>query len=204
MNRRAGDAQAAREHYEDLLRMGPQPLEDPIAAVYEYRALPPEIAFSWKTVPGIDRYRFRLARDAEMNDVVIDERLGNPRFGYGGLQDGTYYWQVSAMSGFMEGPAAGPNLLKLVRDAVPPPLRLQPSEFVAGEDSVVVRGQTDPGARVYIQGESIVTSAGRFEQRVAIDPGTNLIVVEAVDLAGNVSYDSQIINTNSAINGGGK
>ena len=173
-------------------------------AVFEYRALPPEVVFSWNAVADIDRYRFRLARDADMSDIVIDERLGERRFEYGGLQDGTYYWRVSAMDGFLEGPASGVHIVRLVRDAQPPALKLQPSEVLAGQNAVVVRGQTDAAARVYIQGEAIVTVAGSFEQQVPIDPGTNLIVVEAVDDAGNVAYDSQIINSNTTINGGGK
>ncbi|MDH3588534.1 MAG: hypothetical protein OEQ74_03950 [Gammaproteobacteria bacterium] len=172
--------------------------------VYQYRALPPEVAFSWKPVPNIDRYRFRLARDADMNDVVVDERLGSRHFEYGGLQDGTYYWQVSAMDGFMEGPAAASHSIRLVRDASPPALQLQASQVVQGQEAIVVRGRTDPGASVYIQGEAVATVAGSFEQQVTIEPGTTLIVVEAVDGAGNVAYDSQIINTNITINGGGK
>ncbi|MDH3646665.1 MAG: FecR domain-containing protein [Gammaproteobacteria bacterium] len=172
--------------------------------VYEYRALPPEVGFSWNAIAGIDRYRFRLARDAEMSDIVIDERLGARQFEYGGLQDSTYYWRVSAMDGFLEGPASALHTVRLVRDTQPPALKLQPSEVLAGQNAVVVRGHTDPAALVYIQGEAIVTAAGSFEQQVPIDPGTNLIVVEAVDDAGNVAYDSQIINSNTTINGGGK
>lgn len=173
-------------------------------AVFEYRALPPELAFSWQPVPRADRYRFRLARDRAMTDVVIDEHIAAPGFDYGGLGDGAWYWQVSAMNGLIEGPAAAAQAIRLVRDSAPPALRLEASELLSDSHTAVVRGSTDPGASVYVQGDPVALEAGRFERRIALDPGTNLIVVEAVDRAGNVAYDSQIINTNIAINGGGE
>lgn len=171
--------------------------------VYEYRALPPEVVFAWDAVPDVDAYRLKVARDPEMSDLVIDQGLGKQRFGYNGLQDGTYYWQVSGMNGFMEGPAAGPHVLELVRDEQPPRLSLQPVEHQPGQQSVTLRGRTD-AARVYIQGEEVATRAGRFQHEVPIDLGTNLIVVEAVDNAGNVAYESQIFNSTTFMNGGGK
>lgn len=180
----------------------PRGLRPGNSAVFDYRDLPPEVAFRWQPVAGADRYRFRLSRDRDMNDIVIDERLGAPRFDYGGLGDGTYYWQISALTGFIEGPAADTRQLRLVRDAVPPALELELAQVLI--DAAVVRGRTDPGTLVYIQGDAVALDGGRFEQRIDLDPGTNLIVVEAVDGAGNVAYDSQIINTNVAINGGGK
>lgn len=171
-------------------------------SVYQYRNIPPPLVFSWKASSPDDSYRLRLARDAEMTDIVIDERFPMQEFSYQGLQDGTYYWQVSALDGYIEGPAAGPNRLSVVRDEQPPTLELLSSEHLDGQ--VRVRGRTEPGVRVYVQGEAITTSSGAFETTVEIDPGATLIIVEAVDEAGNVAYESQIINSKFSINGGAR
>lgn len=172
-------------------------------STYEYRSLPPEIVFAWNAVVDVDAYRLKVARDPQMSDLVVDQGLGELKFSYGGLQHGTYYWQVSGMNGFMEGPASAPHLLRLVRDEQPPQLVLQPFVHQAGQQFVTLSGSTD-AARVYVQGEEVATNSGRFRHDVPVGLGANLIVVEAVDSAGNVTYQSQMFNTTTFINGGGK
>ena len=58
-----------------------------------------------------------------------------------------------------------------------------------------MRGVTEPGARLFVDGRSSVAAAdGSFEVAVELQRGVNVVVVEAVDVAGNVSYRSELVN----------
>ena len=54
---------------------------------------------------------------------------------------------------------------------------------------------TEPGSRVHIGQESVaVADDGSFTHEIQLTPGPNLVVIEAVDAAGNVSYQTQYVN----------
>jgi hypothetical protein len=58
-------------------------------------------------------------------------------------------------------------------------------------------GRTEPGARVSVGGHGIpVTAAGSFQHSLRLGPGSTVIVVEAMDQAGNVAYRSELVNAN--------
>ena len=63
------------------------------------------------------------------------------------------------------------------------------------ENRFRLAGRTEPGARVLVGGERVPTNeAGEFEYDLQLRPGINLVVVQAVDPAGNVSFRSQMVN----------
>ena len=166
--------------------------------LFAYRDLPPRIRFAWTTAEGGGRYRFVLAKDRDFNDVVNEERLSSPTFTHGNLKHGEYYWRVSAWDGEREGPFSDAGTVRVVADREPPTLdvRFPPKATVPGR--YTLSGTTEPDARVFIGGEAVTLSkTGGFSYPLQIRQGVNVIVVEAIDEAGNVAYRSELVNGKS-------
>ncbi len=160
------------------------------------RSVPAAIEFAWSLRAAVDRYRLVVARDAAFHEIVLDREITEPAFAHGNLREGRYHWKISGLSGPVEGPASRPRQLEIVRDTEAPVLSV---EFPAGPvraRTLVVRGTTEPGARVFVGRENFVVSElGEFEGAVELQGGINVIVVEAADDAGNIAYESRRIRT---------
>jgi hypothetical protein len=160
-------------------------------ALYYYRSLPPKVSLAWNTPEGADGYRIFISRDPEFRDIVLEKRLSDPSFDHGNLKEGTYYWRVSATKRWAEGSASRPAQFRIVRDSVPPDLRVETVGGGDGEERCRLKGAAEPGASVYVSGNRVpVAGTGEFECDVRLALGVNVIVVEAVDPAGNVAYRS--------------
>jgi len=160
-----------------------------------YRTLSPRIVFTWKEFPGATRYHFVLARDQAFQDVVLDEQISGTEFKHGSLKQGTYYWRASTLVGDLEGPFAIPLQFSLEQKRTPPLLVFNDSQEKVSQKSREFSGHTEPGARVFINGTEVLTTPeGEFRHAVALERGINIIVVEAVDAAGNVSYRSSTVH----------
>ena len=62
-------------------------------------------------------------------------------------------------------------------------------------ERLIVRGTVEPGARVIVGDRSVETDeTGAFELELTLRLGPNVIVVRAIDEAGNVTYHSQYVN----------
>jgi hypothetical protein len=167
--------------------------EDSMSVVY--RELSPRIEFTWKAVPGATGYHFVLARDSLLRDRAADERLAQAEFTHGYLKQGTYYWRVSALAGSVEGDFSAPRSFQVLQKKRPPALSVVfPPAMVTGRDQVV-SGKTEPGVRIFVMSrEARTNEVGEFRLTVELERGTNIIVVEAVDSTGNVTYRSQTVN----------
>jgi hypothetical protein len=135
-----------------------------------YRDVPPRLRFSWKPTEPTDNYRFMVARDPQFRQVVVDEEVSGTTFAHGNLKRGQYYWRVQALAGKTEGTPSEARALTIVQDRTPPVLYVQKLPKVA------------------VDGE------GTFQHRLYIKPGASLIVIEAVDSAGNVAYATNLVN----------
>jgi len=161
--------------------------------LFSYRSLPPRVSMTWQPPGGGDRYRLLLARDPEFSSMVLEEVVTRPRFVHGNLTPGRYWWKVSALQERVEGPFSPARSFRLNRDQEPPPLELQLPE-VAETPLLQLEGITEPGARLFVSGEPIsIGTEGGFRHPLQLQPGMNVVVVEAVDAAGNVTYRSQLI-----------
>ena len=162
---------------------------------FTYRDLSPRVRFAWSENQAADHYHFIMARDADFKDVVTDERLDRPKFTHGNLKKGTYYWKVSAIDHTTEGHFSTVRELSVKKDDKPPELKVTfpPKTMYGGR--YTLRGQTEPGARVFVGGKRIKTTrSGRFKYNLMLKPGINVIVVEAFDSVNNMSYKSHSVN----------
>lgn len=73
----------------------------------------------------------------------------------------------------------------------PPSLVLQEpaqTDFMTSESLAVFKGQTDPGAKLTINGQqSYIDKDGKFEQTIGLTPGLNIISIEATNRFGKTS-----------------
>ncbi|UCG77274.1 MAG: FecR domain-containing protein [Nitrospirota bacterium] len=162
---------------------------------YYYRELPPRIEFRWKEQKGSERYRFVLASDPFFEDILVDERVAESSFTIGNLNKGTYFWRVSTISGWSEGSFSETRKIDIVLDRDPPVLRVDYPPKDVQNKKLVLKGETEPGAKVFVKGVPVKTArSGIFNYAMDVQAGINMIVVEAVDEAGNITYSSKMIN----------
>lgn len=154
----------------------------------------PRIRFHWAEQDGADAYRFVLARDRDLGDVVCARELNDTEFVHGDLPSGEYYWSVRSVFGHVESRPSSIRSLQLVEDLDPPALSVDLPEGTVAVEQLVVRGQAEPGSELFIENESVPLAAdGGFEYALKLKRGLNMIVVEAVDAAGNSAYRSQYV-----------
>ncbi|MBT8105871.1 MAG: hypothetical protein HKN65_11075 [Woeseiaceae bacterium] len=172
---------------------GAPPVRAPRAnTVAKFRDLPPRVNFEWGNVSRAQNYRLEVARDANFEQIIVDEYLNETAFTHGNLAEGDYYWRVSARSGWVQGPVSRARRLFVEQDVEAPVLELSPIRQAAtGEYRL--SGRTSPDARVYVRGEAVEVSAnGTFDYVFTTAPGAQAIVVEAIDAVGNIATSSQV------------
>jgi len=161
---------------------------------FTYRDFPPSITFRWIAEEEVEAYRIVIAKDPGFERVIVDERTEEPRWTLGSLAAGPYWWRATSILEGVDGPPSSARRLTLFEDRVAPVLAVSFPESRTQAASIAIEGTAEPGVRVYVAGEPAeVGSDGRFSRTTALKPGLNLVVVEAVDAAGNTSYRSQQI-----------
>lgn len=160
-----------------------------------YRDLPPKVAFAWQPVPGASEYVFALGKDPFLSDIVLQERLRRNSFNHGNLRSGTYYWRVDARVPGSADRLSETRRFTIINDGIPPVLTVEFPPPTVDTQRAVVAGMAEAGCRVLIMGESVATDrTGRFRHDVSLRHGVNIVLVEAVDAAGNSTYRSQLVN----------
>jgi hypothetical protein len=65
---------------------------------------------------------------------------------------------------------------------------------VAPQPNVDLKGRTEPGARLKVNGQKVpVAKDGSFTLAVTLKEGVNLFTVEAADPAGNTAYGKRVL-----------
>ncbi len=160
-----------------------------------YRDLPPRVEFAWSTLPGAKAYHFVLARDSAFRSIVDEDYPALDHLTHGNLRTGTYFWRVSGLDGTREGAFSPPRDFEVTQDREPPFLEVRLPPPTTKDNRFRLAGRTEPGARILVGGERVPTNeAGEFEFDLQLRAGINLVVVQAVDPAGNVSFRSQMVN----------
>ena len=165
------------------------------ASLFAYRSLPPKVKIIWQPLDGMTGYRLQLARDNRFREMVLDEHLKTTAFAHGNLRPGDYYWRVSGVRGAEEGPFSLVRYFSLLQDDKPPTLVVNFPTQTVTTSKIQVTGRSEPDSLIFIAGQKIeLSDTGEFSHTLPISRGMNVIVVEAVDQAGNVSYSSEMIN----------
>lgn len=162
--------------------------------VFYYNDLPPKITFSWKIEREVEKYHLVIAKDREFKNIVTEEEVGSLNFNHGNLRAGTYYWKVGAMTGWEEGQFSEAHSFTLLRDKTPPYLSVNfPTEEVTNK-IYLLKGITEPGSEIFIDNSKIsVGKLGKFSYSINLRKGINVVVIQAIDKAGNVTFKSERI-----------
>jgi hypothetical protein len=136
-----------------------------------------------------------MARDPQFQDILIDERLTQTEFTHGKLPHSAYYWRVSALDHWQEGLFSDTWQFKTFQKRSPHELVVNFPPKRAKEKRCMITGSVEPGARVFIMGRRVaIDEEGNFNHPIELARRINVLVVEAIDAAGNVSYQSRLVH----------
>lgn len=174
------------------LLAAPAPVSPAAEASFAYRELPPKIRFSWQGPARAKTYRLQLAGDPVFKKMVVDEKLGEAAYSHGNLRQGEYFWRVRALDGWAEGKSSPVMHFRLVQDLDPPPLQVEFPPPLLEDRQCLLKGNTEAGAELFINNKPVSTGTrGEFAHQLQLQRGINVIAVEAVDAAGNITYKTK-------------
>ncbi len=156
----------------------------------------PTIQLRWGRVEKAVRYALQVSRSRLFGSTLIDTSSRTSTAATLGLSEqGSYVWRVAAIDArggwspwseprrFRVSSSRG---LMIERDETPPPLEV---EVVMSAHIAVLSGQSEPGARVEMDGRPLPVNAdGKFSTSENV-PGTGFVVLtfRAIDASGNVT-----------------
>lgn len=156
----------------------------------------------WQAQPGVTSYVLQVSRSRLFSTQEINKRMTKMTATAEVTEEGSFYWRVASVgpdgdigpfspfrrfrvSGGTRNPAGA-------QDRTPPVLRMK-RPFHVGGPYYTIAGQTEPGATVFVNDEEVdVSSTGAFQKLIAFAKiGQNVVVIKAVDPAGNQKVESQ-------------
>jgi hypothetical protein len=154
------------------------------------------LAFSWSQVENVRGYHVILAKSEIFNagSVVFDKNVTGEQITLS-LQDGTYFWKVRSVGeNGKESTESPTNKFTLVPKGTSSlSIALEIGDFVQHGHSIQVRGRTEPGAHVLVNGdEAVVGPDGTFFHFTrALPTGENVITVTAQNSKGGFNNISR-------------
>ena len=154
----------------------------------------PETNLVWSEVPGARSYRLQVGRDSLMSDLAHDRSLTKgTKLSLNDLEEGSWFWRVAAVDGqgevgrfsnISEFRIAGPGS-NLTADNRPPLLEV--TEFLQTGNLVIINGQTEPDANLWVDNLKVdVYEDGSFTAVVRLHrDGRSILEIIAQDPAGN-------------------
>jgi Glucodextranase, domain B/FecR protein len=154
--------------------------------------------FSWSLVKNAHNYWIEIASDADFKKIRTSLKgIKNESVDVTGFGDGVYYWHVCSMDSLgLPGPYSEFRTFIVAMDKSRPFLLLEsPSTSqITTDKKVVVKGITDPGCRVEINGiEAGVDSAGQFRIEIILTEGINKIRIKSAGKNGQVSEELRTV-----------
>ncbi|HEV7239004.1 MAG TPA: hypothetical protein VGQ36_07150 [Thermoanaerobaculia bacterium] len=162
-----------------------------------------KVQMLWQPQTGASAYVLQVSRSRLFSTQEINKRMTKTAATAEVTEEGSFYWRVASVgpdgdigpfSPFRRFRVSGGSKSAGTQDRTPPMLRMK-APFHVGGQFYTIAGATEPGATVFINDEEVdVESGGAFQKLVAFDRvGRNVVVVKAVDPAGNQKVESQIV-----------
>ncbi len=149
------------------------------------------VDFAWQGPEETAGYWLEIAADVDFNAMKSSQWGLREASHAEDLAPGQYYWRVSALDRLgLPGTRSLGQRFTVVRDDLPPFLSvLAPAEgAILDVADVQVTGESEYGATLTLNGRRVpLRENGGFGEVVAAAPGENLLVLAAVDPAGNRS-----------------
>jgi len=151
-----------------------------------------EVEFAWTPMTSAAGYRLRIAHNPYFSSLLLDRKVDTASVVVTGLPPGAYYWSIQSFdhSG-KESVESEKNRFTIIaksKEKIEMSLDLDP--FVQHGHVIEVRGRTEAGARVMVNGMEvpIVADDGSFHYFTPpLANGENLITVTAQNSKGGVN-----------------
>jgi len=156
------------------------------------------VQFEWTPVTNARTYHLRVSRNPFFSSVVLDKKVVVPQLKVSGLSEGPYYWVVQAVDaqGKESGESEKNRFQIIAKGATDAALALEIEPFFQHGHVIEIKGRTEPGARVMVNGEEVplVGADGRFDYFTSPFPnGENVITITAQNAKGAVNTQTKKI-----------
>jgi hypothetical protein len=148
--------------------------------------------FSWTEVAGAKAYHLQISPSAMLSNIVVDKKLsGQTSIPISGLDEGIYYWMVSAIDAKgVESQPSQANRLNLLKRVTGNQAYLEVTNIIRHGRVLEVQGKTEPGSTVIINNEQVfsISPDGTFRGFTSpLTVGSDQIAITAQDRKGNTS-----------------
>jgi hypothetical protein len=162
-----------------------------------------KVQMLWQTETGATGYVLQVSRSRLFSTQEINKRMQKTGATAEVTEEGSFYWRAASIgpdgdvgpfSPFRRFRVSGGGKEAGAQDRTAPALRMK-APFHVGGQFYTIAGSTEPGATVFINDEEVdVESGGAFQKLVAFEKvGRNVVVIKAVDPAGNQKVESQLV-----------
>ena len=162
-----------------------------------------KVQMLWQTQAEATGYVLQVSRSRLFSTQEINKRMPRTSATAEVTEEGSFFWRVASVgpdgdvgpfSPFRRFRVSGGGKTAGTQDRTPPVLRMK-APFHVGGQFYTIAGSTEPGATVFINDEEVdVESGGGFQKLVAFEKvGRNVVVIKAVDAAGNQKVESQLV-----------
>jgi hypothetical protein len=152
-----------------------------------------ELTFSWSEVPEAQSYHLQISPTVMLSNFIVDKKItGKTSVPVSGLDEGIYYWMVSAIDAKgVESQPSQANRLNLLHQAQGNQAYLDITNIIQHGRVIEVQGKTEPGTTVIINNEQVfsISPDGTFRGFTApfTDAGSNVVTITAQDHKGNTN-----------------
>jgi len=150
------------------------------------------VSFSWTPVDNAANYRVRVSKNPYFSSTILDRRTPNTEVAVNGMQEGAYYWMVTALDPKgKESIESEKNRFTVIpKGTADVQLALELDEFVQRGHVIIIHGRTESAARVMVNGQEVpaISEDGTFTYYTPQLPtGENIITVTAQNAKGGVA-----------------
>jgi hypothetical protein len=157
---------------------------------------PKQVDFSWAPVKGATLYHIKLSQNAYFTSTVLEKKVPTTQFKAPSLAEGPYYWLVTSIdANGKESVESEKNRFTIVaKSGESATIALDVQPFVQHGHIIEIRGKTESGARVMVNGEEVPTvdTDGSFMYFThPLPDGENTITITAQNARGGVKTKQQ-------------
>ena len=150
------------------------------------------VSFSWTPADNATGYHLRVSKNPYFSSTVLDRKVSSTDVSINGLPEGAYYWVVTATDAKgKESIESEKNRFTVIpKGAADVQLPLELEEFSQQGHVIIVKGKTEPGARVMVNGQEVpsIQEDGTFTYYTPPLPtGESVITVTAQNAKGGVA-----------------
>jgi hypothetical protein len=154
------------------------------------------LEFSWTPVDGVHWYHIKVSRNPYFSTVEKEARVLTSDWRVSGLGEGRYYWMVQSVDPrgreSVESEKNGFTIIHRGDEKASLALELEP--FVQHGHVIEVKGKTQQGARVMVNGQQVpvIDDDGKFNYFTpALPTGESIITITAQNEKGGVATQTK-------------